>query len=68
MKPFKTLLFAGIAFMALSAPVYAEEGHDHGAEAGHANEATEAHAMVTDMMRNHISRLQNLKRWKRHGR
>ncbi len=43
MKPFKTLLFAGIAFMALSAPVYAEEGHDHGAEAGHANEATEAH-------------------------
>ena len=28
MKPFKTLLLAGIAFVALSAPVYAEEGHD----------------------------------------
>ena len=44
MKPFKTLLLAGIAFVALSAPVYAEEGHDHGAEAGHAHEATKAHS------------------------
>lgn len=44
MKPFKTVLLAGIAFAALSAPVYAAEGHDHGVEAGHAHEATEAHA------------------------
>lgn len=43
MKPFKTLLLAGIAFVALAAPVYAEEGHDHGTEAEHAHEATEAH-------------------------
>lgn len=43
MKPFKTLLLAGIAVVALSGPVYAEEGHDHGTEAGHAHEATEAH-------------------------
>jgi hypothetical protein len=43
MKPFKTLLLAGIAFIALSVPVYAEEDHDHGAEAGQAHEATEAH-------------------------
>lgn len=43
MKPFKTLLLAGVAFVALSAPVYAEDGHDHGVEAGHAHEATEAH-------------------------
>lgn len=43
MKLSKTLLLASIAFVALSAPVYAEEGHDHGAETGHAHEATEAH-------------------------
>lgn len=43
MKPFKTLLLVGITFVAMSAPVYAEEGHDHGTEAGHAHEATEAH-------------------------
>lgn len=43
MKPFKTLLLAGIAFVALSAPVYAADGPDHVAEAGHAHEATEAH-------------------------
>lgn len=43
MKPFKTLLLTSIAFVALSAPVYAEEGHDHASETGHAHEATEAH-------------------------
>lgn len=43
MKPFKTLLLAGVAFVTLSAPVYAAGGHDHGAEAGHAHESTEAH-------------------------
>lgn len=43
MKPFKTLLLTGIAFVALSAPVYAENGHDHAAESGHAHESTEAH-------------------------
>jgi hypothetical protein len=54
--------------VALSAPVYAEEGHDHGAEAGHAHEARKLMAMATAMMRNHTFRLQNLKRWKRPGR
>lgn len=43
MKPFKTLLLAGVAFVTLSAPVYAADGHDHGAE-GHAAEASEAHS------------------------
>lgn len=43
MKPFKTLLLTGIAFVGLSAPTYAADGHDHGAEAGHAHESTEAH-------------------------
>ncbi len=43
MKPFKTLLLASIAFVALSAPVYAEDDHDHSIETGHAHEATEAH-------------------------
>lgn len=43
MKPFKTLLLTGIALAGISAPVYAADGHDHGAEAGHAHEATEAH-------------------------
>lgn len=43
MKPFKTLLLAGIAFATLSAPVYAADGHDHGTE-GHATEASEAHS------------------------
>ncbi len=42
MKPFKTLLLAGIAFVAFSTPVYAEEGHDHGAE-GHTEAVSEAH-------------------------
>lgn len=44
MKPFRTLLLAGIAFVALGTPVYAEEGHDHSAEAGHMHKATEAHS------------------------
>lgn len=43
MKPLKTLLLAGIAFVALSASAYAADGHDHGAE-GRASEATEAHS------------------------
>ncbi|MGD9649552.1 MAG: hypothetical protein AB7G80_05350 [Dongiaceae bacterium] len=43
MKPFKTLLLAGIAVIALSVPVYATDGHDHGAEAGHAHGNSEAH-------------------------
>lgn len=43
MKPFKTLLLTGIAFVGLSMPVYAADDHDHGAEAGHAHEAPEAH-------------------------
>lgn len=42
MKPFKTLLLAGIAVVALSAPAYAAGGHDHGAE-GHVSETSEAH-------------------------
>lgn len=43
MKQYKTILLAGIALVLLAAPVYAEEGHDHGTKAGHAHEATEAH-------------------------
>lgn len=42
MKPLKTLLLAGIAIVALSSPVYAADGHDHGAE-GHVAETSEAH-------------------------
>lgn len=36
------LLFTGL--LAFSIPVYAEDGHDHGLEAGHAHEITEAHS------------------------
>ncbi len=43
MKPFKILLLAGVAVMALSVPAYAADGHDHGAKAGHAHESSEAH-------------------------
>ena len=46
MKPFKTLLLASIAFVALSVAAYAEDGHDHAAETGHAHEATEAHVLL----------------------
>ena len=42
MKPFKTLLLAGIAFVALSAPAYAAGGHGHGTE-DHVSETSEAH-------------------------
>lgn len=38
------LLLTALSVMALSAPAYAEEGHGHGGDTGHAHESSPAHS------------------------